>query len=98
MANISQHHGEVSKCPCGIIDHPDTPNSEKACRQCYNRGFIAKCKACDGQGQIKAAMAGGPGTMSSTCIPCGGTGSFGVNKPADWVEEAKTEAEPALTA
>lgn len=95
MANISQFHGEVSKCGCGLADHPENMGA-RACQFCFGRGFVAACTACEGKGQIDQKMAGGPGTMKSTCIPCGGVGSFGVNRPADWPEEVKEEAaEPA---
>lgn len=87
MANISQFHGEVTKCDCGIVDYPER-QGERACRFCFGRGFVATCTACDGNGQVTQDMAGGPGKMSSTCIPCGGVGKFGVNRPEDWVEES----------
>ena len=83
--DISQFHGQVRKCHCGIVDHPEKVG-ERACKACYNRGYLATCTACNGDGQITQAMAGGPGTMKSTCSSCGGAGSFGVNKPADWVD------------
>jgi hypothetical protein len=85
MANISAYHGEVSACSCGIYEHPER-TGERACRACFNRGFVAVCTACDGQGQIEQKMAGGPGTMKATCSLCGGGGRYGVNKPADWDE------------
>ena len=46
----------------------------------------------DGNGEITAKMAGGPGMHKSTCNFCGGAGSFAVNKPADWAEPVKDEA------
>lgn len=93
MANIQQYHGEVTKCGCGIADQP-AGNSERACRFCFGRGFVAECNSCGGSGQLDQKMAGGPGTMKSTCIPCGGVGMFGVNRPADWIEPVQ-EVEPA---
>lgn len=92
MASISQYHGEVSECSCGIYRSPEK-QGQRACTHCFGRGFVAQCKACNGKGQVEQDMAGGPGKMSSTCIPCGGTGSFGVNKPADW-----TDAQPEIEA
>lgn len=96
MANsdISKYHGEVSKCNCGLADHPENIG-ERACKFCFGRGFVAQCTACNGVGQIDQKMAGGPGMMKSTCIPCGGVGFFGVNRPQDWVEPAKAAAAPA---
>jgi len=85
MANISQFHGEVKKCNCGIADHPAN-FKERACPECRNRGFLATCLGCEGTGSFTAKMAGGPGTMSSTCSLCGGQGHFGVNRPDDWVD------------
>jgi len=88
MANISQFHGEVSKCSCGLADNPTRENM-RACNLCYGRGFRAKCKICDGKGQTTVAVNGGDkslGTMTSTCSPCGGTGGYAVNRPADWVD------------
>ena len=102
MANdISKYHGEVSVCECGlyekvkgenaVIPHPEK-QSLRACGHCFGRGFLAQCKACNGKGQVEQDMAGGPGKMSSTCIPCGGKGSLGVKQPADW-KTAKAAAE-----
>ncbi len=85
MANISAFHGEVSKCSCGLADHPEG-TGERACGLCFGRAFVASCTACDGKGKVEQKMAGGPGTMSATCSICGGVGKFGVNKPADWEE------------
>ncbi len=96
MASIQQFHGEVRRCHCGIADNPII-GSDKGCVHCKNRGFLASCKACDGTGSFVAQMAGGPGSMSSVCIPCGGTGTFGVNRPADWVD-AEKPAEAEATA
>lgn len=86
MENISQYHGEVRMCDCGIYEHPEK-QGERACRICFGRGFVAECKSCHGKGKHEVAVNGGDkslGVMSSTCIPCGGIGLFGVNKPADW--------------
>lgn len=93
--DISKYHGRVTKCHCGIADHPEG-NSERACKQCFGRGFLAECRACDGKGQTLQAMAGGPGTHTATCNCCGGIGTFGVNRPADWMEEVKVEPETAV--
>ena len=96
MANdISRYHGIVTKCTCGIADHPENM-TERACRLCFGRGFVAECTACEGKGQTDQKMAGGPGMMKSTCIACGGVGKFGVNKPADWKEPEEEEV-PVLT-
>jgi hypothetical protein len=83
--NISRFHGKVSPCECGLYVHPER-QSERSCRICFGRAFVAECTACEGKGQVTEAMAGGPGTMKATCSSCGGAGSFGVNKPADWAE------------
>lgn len=83
--NISQYHGTIRPCTCGIYEHPEK-QGERACRECFARGFVAECTACEGKGRVEQKMAGGPGTMSATCTPCGGIGVFGVNKPADWDE------------
>lgn len=92
MANISQFYGEVRKCHCGIANNGFI-GSDKACSHCKNRGFIASCKSCEGTGAFTAKMVGGPGIMSSTCNSCGGSGTFGVNRPAEWVDEpAEIEA------
>ena len=94
MANgIQIYHGEVSKCSCGIVDHPEKAQ-ERACGFCFNRGFVASCLACEGKGQVTQKMAGGPGTMSATCIACGGAGMFGVNKPEGWTDEPVAAEEP----
>ena len=97
MANISQYHGAVRKCTCGLADNPERVG-ERACPQCKGRGFVAACKACDGKGQVEQDMAGGPGKMKSTCIPCGGSGLFAVNKPADWDERHPEQAKEAEAA
>jgi len=93
MANIQQFHGAVSKCSCGIADHPEG-TGQRACAICFGRGFVAECLACEGKGQISQKMAGGPGMMSATCSSCGGIGKFGVNRPADWVDEPAAVPEP----
>lgn len=88
MANISQYHGEVKKCDCGIADHPEK-QGERACRVCMGRGFVAACKHCDHTGKHSVPVNGHDpklGMMSSTCNSCGGIGWYGVNKPADWVD------------
>ena len=82
---ISRFHGQVTKCDCGIYDHPEK-QGERACQFCFGRGFVAECTACEGKGQTTEKMAGGPGTHSATCNRCGGIGKFGVNKPEDWVD------------
>lgn len=98
MANtsISQYHGQVRKCDCGIADNPEKMG-ERACRICFGRGFVAECLACEGKGQTLQKMAGGPGTMTATCTPCGGVGVYGVRKPEDWAEPMPQES-LALTA
>jgi hypothetical protein len=93
--NISKYHGAVSECTCGIYRHPEK-QGERACKQCFSRGFVAQCTACEGHGQVTEAMAGGPGTMKATCSACGGGGLFGVNKPEDWADEVKAEPETAV--
>lgn len=80
--SIKEFHGKVSKCRL-------CTNSEEApveCDHCKCRGYVAECMNCSGAGMVTVPMAGGPGNMSSTCHACGGTGSFGVNKPENWVE------------
>lgn len=95
---IAQYHGEVSLCDCGIYEHPEKAG-ERACRICFGRGFVAKCTKCEGKGQIREDMAGGPGKMWSTCNACGGVGKFGVKKPENWVDDPKPEpTETAATA
>ena len=89
--SIAKYHGEVSKCHCGIADNPEKIG-ERACKQCLSRGFVAKCKGCDGKGETTQKMAGGPGSHTATCNFCGGSGLFAVNKPADWAEPVKEEA------
>lgn len=95
--DIRKYHGEVRICGCHIYDpelgrvNPERI-SEKACRQCFARGFVAQCLNCDGKGQIEEKMAGGPGKMKSTCLACGGVGSFGVNKPDYWDDQHPKEA------
>jgi hypothetical protein len=90
--DISKYHGRVSKCDCGLYDHPER-QSDRSCKICFGRAFVAECTGCDGKGQVLETMAGGPGTMKATCNKCGGVGRFGVNKPADWVD-AVPEAAP----
>lgn len=91
VRDISHYHGEVTLCACGLYDHPEK-QGERACKLCFGRGFVAQCTACGGQGQIEQDLAGGPGKMKSTCIPCGGTGFFGVKKPEGFREpQWKTE-------
>ena len=88
MANISQYHGDIRLCECGIVEHPEK-QGDQACRFCFGRGFVAQCKACHGKGKNEVAVNGNDkslGVMSSTCNPCGGIGVYGVNKPADWDE------------
>jgi DnaJ-class molecular chaperone len=102
MANISQYHGEVRLCDCGIYEHPER-QTERACRMCFGRGFVAECKACQGKGKNEVAVNGSDkalGVMASTCTPCGGIGVYGVPKPADWDETHPKEvvAEEAQTA
>jgi hypothetical protein len=94
--NISKHHGEVSPCTCGTYSAKDGSvnperTGQRACNICFGRGFVAECTRCGGQGQIVENMAGGPGTMKSTCIACGGIGKFAVNKPKDWIDDAPEE-------
>jgi RecJ-like exonuclease len=89
--DISRFHGVVTPCTCGIYEHPEKMG-QYSCKLCFGRGFVAACTNCDGKGQIQEKMAGGPGMMKSTCNCCGGQGSFGVNKPADWVKPVKEEA------
>jgi hypothetical protein len=98
MANISQYHGKISECSCGIHRHPEK-QSERSCRFCFGRGFVAECTACEGKGQLTTCVNGTDvklGTMKATCNCCGGVGLFGVNKPADWADEVKAEPETAV--
>ena len=82
MSGISDYHGPVSKC----TSCRNAEGQEQSCPNCFSRGYVAQCLGCDGKGHTIIAMAGGPGTMKSVCAPCGGRGSFGVNKPANWQE------------
>lgn len=89
MTKMSDYYGEVSVCR-------NCKNAEgiaEDCKHCFSRGYLAQCMNCNGTGQFEAPMAGGPGTMKSTCAPCGGTGHFGVNKPEGWVEEPAKQQE-----
>ena len=104
MSGISQYHGDIRPCDCGIYEHPEK-QGERACRQCFARGFVAECKACGGKGRNEVPVNGTDkslGMMASTCSPCGGTGVYGVPKPADWEEThpaaipAPQEATPAI--
>lgn len=88
--DISKFHGQVRKCTCGKADNP-AKESMRCCSFCFDRGFVAECTSCDGKGQVMEKMAGGPGTMKSTCNACGGVGVFAVNRPEDWVEPVKVE-------
>jgi len=92
MANtsISRFHGPVSPCGCGMYEHPEK-QSERACRLCMGRAFVAECLSCEGKGSVMQNMAGGPGTHTATCSACGGQGSYGVNKPDDWSDAPKAE-------
>ena len=82
MAGISDFHGKVSKwSACRNAE-----GQEQSCGICFSRGFVAECMGCEGRGHRIENMAGGPGTFKSTCPACGGRGTFGVNKPANWVE------------
>ena len=91
--DISRYHGRVSKCDCGLYDHPER-QSDRSCKVCFGRAFVAECTACEGKGQTMEKMAGGPGMHTATCNRCGGIGRFGVNKPADWVDAVPVAAEP----
>ena len=96
---IRKYHGEVSICNCGCYDKKKGEvdpehGGQRSCGICFGRGFVAACTRCGGKGSITENMAGGPGTMGSTCIACGGVGRFGVNKPEDWTDEQPKEAEP----
>jgi hypothetical protein len=102
MTTIQQYHGFVSKCTCDIYDHPEK-QTDRACRMCFGRGFVAECKACGGKGKNEVPVNGSDkslGVMASTCSPCGGIGVYGVPKPADWDETHPKEvaAEEAVTA
>ena len=101
--NISDYHGLVRECDCGLYSHPER-QGERACRVCFGRGFVAECLACNGKGKTGVPVNGSDpslGTMASTCSKCGGGGAFGVNKPADWQdlvpEPAAKEAVPEET-
>lgn len=94
MSKLSDFYGEIRKCDfCKIADGA-TP--EGSCKHCFGRGYLAKCMNCDGAGQKEEPMAGGPGSMKSTCGPCGGTGAFGVQKPDYW--DADQEKKQEVTA
>lgn len=100
--SISAFRGKVSLCSCTNHD----PAKPVGCNRCYSRGYLAECLGCMGTGQKEEPVAGGNGTMKSTCPICGGSGSMGVNKPADWdalhpvavAEEVVPAAEPELAA
>ena len=79
---ISDFYGEVKVCPYCT----NAAGLAIDCKHCFCRGYLAECMNCDGTGQTEEPMAGGPGKMKSTCGPCGGTGQFGVSKPASWDE------------
>jgi DnaJ-class molecular chaperone len=66
------------------------------CKACFSRGFVATCKACEGNGQITIPVAGtNSGDMKSTCDKCGGTGTFPANKPEGWDEQQAAIAKAA---
>lgn len=95
MLKITDFRGKVSKCSC-TNSNPATPMS---CNRCFSRGFLAECLRCMASGQIEEPVAGGNGTMKSTCAVCGGSGHLGVPKPEDWDAlhpvAAEVEAAPA---
>ena len=98
--NISKYHGVVKECTCGTTKYPER-QSERSCRLCFGRGFVAECLACEGKGQVTVPVNNGNaslGMMGSTCIPCGGNGLFGVNRPHDWVDKVPTEAAQTVAA
>lgn len=85
--DLSQFKGEVIRCPeCRTPMGAQLAANRTACKVCMNRGFIAKCTNCDATGLYKGKSVwdGGRSDHASVCTPCGGSGSFPVNKPKDW--------------
>jgi hypothetical protein len=90
--SIAKFHGAIRPCSCGAYSKETgkvdpEKSGQRSCALCFGRGFLASCLRCEGKGQYSEGMAGGPGSMTVTCSSCGGTGFYGVNKPADWVDE-----------
>lgn len=96
--NLSQHKGEIRRCPLCTRQSPDAAldalTSGKACKLCFGQGFVSMCKNCDGTGQFKGRTIwdGGRSEHVSVCSPCGGTGAFATKKPADWVDHPPVDA------
>ena len=79
---LDDFRGEVRPCTC-------KPQGDEACTMCRGRHFVAQCLSCLGKGQTEENMAGGPGTMKSTCNICGGTGTLPATKAQYETQEAK---------
>ena len=79
---LDDFRGEVKPCTCD-------KTSELACTMCRGRFFVAKCLSCLGKGQIEENVAGGPGTLKSTCNICGGTGTLPATQALFEAQEAK---------
>ena len=79
---MEMFYGPVSRCSACR----NSEGLDQSCGLCFSRGFVAQCMRCSGSGSYTEAIAGGPGSLKVTCAPCGGRGTFAVNKPANWVE------------
>lgn len=91
---IKDLHGAVTRCTCTNWN-PETPTS---CKWCFSRGYVAECLSCSGKGMKEEPVAGASGKMSVTCASCGGSGRYGVNKPADWDITHPEQKQEALDA
>ena len=84
--DLSQYKGPVSRCnQCNV----EQRMSGRSCTRCLDRGFVAKCLACDGKGlrTMGSVWDGGQSQYTSPCGICGGKGVFPASKPKDWVDE-----------
>jgi uncharacterized UBP type Zn finger protein len=92
--NLAQYRGEVRACPLCSNRTPnaalDALTSGKVCKLCLGHKFVAICLNCGGTGQCKGRSVwdGGRSEHTSTCMPCGGSGVFPVNRPENWADPA----------
>jgi len=106
--DLRKYRGKISRCPqCALGNRPsavaDAVRAERmtlgrACTVCLGRGFVAICTNCGGDGIYKgsaAAFGGGDVPHHSACNPCGSTGYFAVNQPADWKDDDEADTEQA---
>lgn len=81
---LDEFRGDIKPCTCD-------PQGDLACMMCRGRNFVAQCLGCNGKGQTEENMAGGPGTMKSTCNICGGSGTLPATQAQYEAQEAKKE-------